>query len=376
MKEIPYNVMTCITDDICLRSEFLYLSFQDKRKASKFHLGNKINRQIPYDIKANYEYPVLRNTGFEIEVEEIPEDMGIYYTPSLLISHPDLPGRDKFKYAIQIDRDNYTKVLHLISSSGGMVRRKLNGTFCYDPDLAFFRLEDGNLDEEINLGKVLSGKWTKLIPGHEYYIEIGPYSLDIFNVVYLGPVSNVKYFKPRYKYDTINLEEKIELNNTWANLIKSEAMLFKDLNLLSPKCPYFICTKQNLRGIDMGDRGETMSNTEFEDLCTKESWFLGISDIENQKKYIIKTLGEYTKKNGGRLYSTGLLDSWKNPLELDFSLYTPDSLFDLLSSKVRSARSRYFDDMTCFARLFFDQDTFGFSDDDIKEILKGVFKAL
>lgn len=376
MKEIPYNVMTCITDNISLKSsEFLYLSFQNKRKTNKDYLRSRIDRQVPYDIKANYEYPVLRNTGFEIEIEEMPEDMGIYYIPSLIISHPDLPGRDKFKYAIQIDQDNYIKVFHLISSSGGMVRRKLNGTFCYDPDLAFFRLEDGNLDKEIGIGKTLSGKWTKLIPGHEYYIEIGPDSLDIFNVVYLGPVSNVKYFK-HHRYETINLEEKIELNSAWSNLIKSEAMLFRDLNSVSSKCPYFICTKQNLRGIDMGDRGETMSNAEFEDLCTKESWFLGISDIENQKKYLIKTLGEYTKKCGGQLCSMGLVsDPWKNST-LDFSLYTPDSLFDLLNSKVKSSGSTYFSDMTCFARLFLNQATFGFSDDDIKEILKGVFEAL
>jgi len=375
MKEIPYNIMTCITDDIDIGSEFLYLSFQDKRKSSKVYLRNRINRQVPSDIKANYEYPVLRNTGFEIEIEEIPEGVGIYYTPALLISHPDLPGRDKFKYAIQIDQYNYTKFLHLISSSGGIVRRKLNGTFCYDPDLAFFRLEDGNLDKEINLGKILSGKWTKLIPGHEYYIEIGPYSLDILNVVYLGPVSNVKYFKHQYRYDTINLGEKVELN-TWTNLVKSEAMLFRDLNSPSPKCPYFVCTKQNLRGVDMGDRGEIMNEVEFEDLCTKESWFYGISDIENQKKYIIKTLGEYTKKNGGRLNSTGLLSDWWKSSTLDFSSYTPDSLFDLLNSKVKSSSYEYFNDMTCFARLFFDQSTFGFSDDDIKEILKGVFEAL
>ena len=376
MKEIPYNVMTCITDNISLKSsEFLYLSFQNKRKANKDYLRSRIDRQVPYDIKANYEYPVLRNTGFEIEIEEMPEDMGIYYIPSLIISHPDLPGRDKFKYAIQIDQDNYIKVFHLISSSGGMVRRKLNGTFCYDPDLAFFRLEDGNLDKEIGIGKTLSGKWTKLIPGHEYYIEIGPDSLDIFNVVYLGPVSNVKYFK-HHRYETINLEEKIELNSSWSNLIKSEAMLFRDLNSVSSRCPYFICTKQSLRGIDRGDRGETMSNAEFEDLCTKESWFLGISDIENQKKYLIKTLGEYTKKCGGQLCSMGLVsDPWKNQA-LDFSLYTPDSLFDLLNSKVKSSGSTYFNDMTCFARLFLDQATFGFSDDDIKEILKGVFEAL
>ena len=119
-----------------------------------------------------------------------------------------------------------------------------------------------------------------------------------------------------------------------------------------------------------------MSNAEFDDLCTKESWFLGISDIENQKKYLIKTLGEYTKKCGGQLCSMGLVsDPWKNSA-LDFSLYTPDSLFDLLNSKVKSSGYTYFNDMTCFARLFLDQATFGFSDDDIKEILKGVFEAL
>jgi len=377
MKEIPYNVMTCIIDDISISSEYLTLFFQDKRKASKVYLKNRIFPQVPYDVDvtANYEYPVLRNTGFEIEIEEIPGDVGIYYTPRFLISHPDLPEREKFKYSIQVDQDNYTKVLHLIASSGGMVSRKLNGTFCYDPGIAFFRLEDGSFEKEVDTGKTLSGKWTKLIPGHEYYIEIGPGELDIKHTVYLGNVGNVKYYS-RNRYETVNIGEEIDLNNSWMNLIKNEAMLFKDLEPVSPSCPYFICTKQNLKGVDMGNLGETMSESELEDLCVRESWFSGISDVEHEKEYLVKTLSGYVKRKGGKLDSTNLIgDSWRNTT-LDFSLHTAESLFNLLNSKVKPGGSAYFNDMTCFARFFFDRATFGFSDDDIKEILKGVFEAL
>ena len=115
MKEIPSEVMTAILPDLPLNfgNEFLSIGFQNRRKANKSTLYNKIYSSIPrndvdYSPTASPEYITLKNTGFTLELEEI-EDLD--RIPRVIIGHPDLPERTHYKFGFFLDKENWWRMI-------------------------------------------------------------------------------------------------------------------------------------------------------------------------------------------------------------------------------------------------------------------------
>jgi hypothetical protein len=366
---IPYYVMTSFIDNYDY-SEYCYLTFQDKRKASKVYLKNMAQNNIPYSERSKdliYSFPILRNTGFSLELSEIETRDNV---PNLIITHPDLP-EEKYKFALSITNLNATRLINLIAQCGMVSNKKLIGTFYYDTETEFFNLDDGTIEKEKSLGKALTGSWRKLIPGHEYYIELH----NINHVIYLGYIPTVRLSKCyRRRGYTIDYQDSFDFLSNLSELTLSSAYLFKDLERIEEGYPYFLCNKDKITGIDLGDRGETMDETDFEDLCIKNNWIIGINDKTYKNKCLIDLLSKCVKDHNGVLDSRGILsDSW-GIQKLDLNKYNSQEFYDLLNS--RRLNNNYFGEITGFTRLFYEKDVLGLTDDQIKEIIDGVFNAL
>ena len=382
MKEIPSEVMTAILPDLPLNygSEFLPIGFQNRRKANKSSLYNKIYSLIPKNIsddspKASPEYITLKNTGFTLELEEI-EDLS--RLPHVIVSHPDLPERTHYKFGFSLDKDNWWKMVSLIALSGGVIRRKLVGTFYYDPGSKFFVLENdpvGEMKDSKDLGSKLSGKWTKVVPGHEYYLELGPGSLKVMKAVYLGLIPQVPLYNPYYygrrTYLTMYPKEfKFGDGYYFGTIQREDAMLFR---MIEPEETYFLTTKSNLRGIDLGDRGETMDLLGYQDLCLENSWVIGM-DLKNKdifKKYIIEPLIEFIKSKSGRLDDYGFTGDYRNSI-IDLGVYSSGSLYSKIKEKLGTLGRIATRDMTGLCAMF-NKDFVDLSEGEIKDALHEIF---
>lgn len=384
MKEIPSEVMTAILPDLPLNygNEFLPIGFQNRRKANKSTLYNKIYSSIPrndvdYSPKASPEYITLKNTGFTLELEEI-EDLS--HLPRVIIGHPDLPERTHYKFGFPIDKDNWWKMVSLIALSGGMIRRKLVGTFYYDPESKFFVLENdpvGEMKDSKDLGSKLSGKWTKVVPGHEYYLELGPGRLKVMRAVYLGLIPKIPLYNSSYygrTYLTMYPGEFMFGDGYYYGTIqRGDAMLFR---MIEPKETYFLTTKFNLRGIDLGDRGETMDLLGYQDLCLENSWVIGM-DLKNKdifKKYIIEPLIKLIKSKNGLLDDYRFTGDYRNSI-IDLRVYSSNSLYSKIKEKlgtgigIIAAR-----DMTGLCAMF-NKDFVDLSEGEIKDALHEIFMS-
>jgi hypothetical protein len=383
MKEIPSEVMTAILPDLPLNyeNEFLPIGFQNRRKANKSSLYNKIYSSIPrnddYSPKASPEYITLKNTGFTLELEEIEDPDRL---PHVVVGHPDLPERTHYKFGFPLDKDNWWKMVSLIALSGGMIRRKLVGTFCYDPGTKFFILENdpvGEMKDSKDLGSKLSGKWTKVIPGHEYYLELGPWRLKVMRAVYLGLIPKILLYNP-YCYGGTYLtmypkEFKFGDGYYYGTIQREDAMLFR---MIEPEETYFLTTKSNLRGIDLGDRGETMDLLGYQDLCLENSWVIGM-DLKNKdifKKYILVPLIEFIKSKSGRLDDYRFTGDYRNSI-VDLRVYSSGSLYSKVMERIGTGGTLGMiaaKDMTGLCALF-NKDFVDLSEGEIKDALHEIF---
>ena len=379
MKEIPSEVMTAILPDLPLNfgNEFLPIGFQNRRKANKSSLYNKIYSLIPinddyYSPKASPEYITLKNTGFTLELEDIEEDPS--RLPRIIIGHPDLPERTHYKFGFSLDKDNWWRVISLIALSGGMIRRKLVGTFYYDPESKFFVLENdpvGEMKDSKDLGSKLSGKWTKVVPGHEYYLELGPGSLKVMRAVYLGLIPKIPLYNQHYYGRTYLTMYPKDFNDYYYGTIqRGDAMLFR---MIEPEETYFLTTKSNLRGIDLGDRGETMDLLGYQDLCLENSWVIGM-DLKNKdifRKYIIEPLIEFIKSRNGRLDDYGFTGDFGNSIT-DLRVYSSSSLYSMIKEKLGTPGRTASRDMTGLCAMF-NKDFVDLSEGEIKDALHEIF---
>lgn len=383
MKEIPSEVMTAILPDLPLSygNEFLSIGFQNRRKANKSTLYNKIYSSIPrnddYSPKASPEYITLKNTGFTLELEEI-EDLD--HLPRVIIGHPDLPERTYYKFGFSLNKDNWWEVISLIALSGGMIRRKLVGTFYYDPESKFFVLENdpvGEMKDSKDLGSKLSGKWTKVVPGHEYYLELGPGRLEVMRAVYLGLIPSIPLYNHHYygrTYLTMYPRDFkfIRDDYYYGTIHRGDAMLFRKIE---PEETYFLTTKPNLRGIDLGDRGETMDLLGYQDLCLENSWVIGM-DLKNKdifKKYIIEPLIEFIKSRSGRLDDYRFTGDYSNSI-IDLRVYSSGSLYSKITEKIGTSTPGPIAarDMTGLCSMF-NKDFVDLSEEEIKDALHEIF---
>lgn len=377
MKEIPSEVMTAILPDVPLNcgNEFLPIGFQNRRKANKSTLYNKIYSSIPrnpdYSPKAEPEYITLKNTGFTLELEETEDPDRI---PRVIVGHPDFPERTHYKFGFPLNKDNWWKMVPLIALSGGMIRRKLVGTFYYDPESKFFVLEndpEGEMKDSKDLGSKLSGKWTKVVPGHEYYLELGPGKLEVMKAVCLGPIPGVPLFS-RYFYGRayVTMYPK-DFRFIWddyyyGTIQRGDAMLFR---MIEPEETYFLTTKSGLRGIDLGDRGETMDLLGYQDLCLENSWVIGM-DLKNKdifKRYIIEPLIEFIKSKNGLLDDYRFTGDYRNSI-IDLKAYSSGSLY----SKIKAVGSVAARDMTGIC-VMFNKNFVDLSEGEIKDALHEIF---
>ena len=373
--------MTAILPDLPLNygSEFLPIGFQNRRKANKSSLYNKIYSLIPKNIsddspKVSPEYITLKNTGFTLELEEI-EDLS--RLPHVIVGHPDLPERTHYKFGFFPDKDNWWKMVSLIALSGGMIRRKLVGTFYYDPGSKFFVLENdpvGEMKDSKDLGSKLSGKWTKVVPGHEYYLELGPGSLKVMKAVYLGLIPQVPLYNPYYygrTYLTMYPKEfKFEDGYYYGTIQREDAMLFR---MIEPEETYFLTTKSNLRGIDLGDRGETMDLLGYQDLCLENSWVIGM-DLKNKdifKKYIIEPLIEFIKSKNGCLDDYYFTGDYRNSI-VDLNVYSSGSLYSKIKEQLGTPGRIAAKDMIGLCTMF-NKDFVDLSEGEIKDALHEIF---
>lgn len=381
MKEIPSEVMTAILPDVPLNrgNDVLPIGFQNRRKANKSSLYNKIYSSIPrnddYSPKASPEYITLKNTGFTLELEEI-EDLS--HLPRIIVGHPDLPERTHYKFGFPLDKDNWWRMMSLMAFSGGMIRRKLVGTFYYDPESRFFVLENDPEGEKDNkdLGSKLSGKWTKVVPGHEYYLELGPGSLKVMRAVYLGLISQVPIYNRYYYGRAYSTMYPRDFNfgdgYYYGTIQREDAMLFR---MIEPEETYFLTTKSNLRGIDLGDRGETMDLLGYQDLCLENSWVIGM-DLKNKdifRKYIIEPLIEFIKSKNGRLDDYGFTGDYRNSI-VDLRVYSSGSLYSKVKEKLGTTPPRLITtkEMTGLCTIF-NKDFVDLSEGEIKDALHEIF---
>lgn len=378
MKEIPNELMTAILPDVQLNRghSVLPIGFVNRRRANKNTLRNKIWYQKPEGVEP--EYITLKNTGFTLELERVDPEPGTFQFPEIYINHPDLPKRENYRYGFIPNNDvDFWKVLSLISQSAGMVRGKLNGTFYYDPGTKFFVLENdlgGSTSHLKEIGEKLSGTWTKIIPGHEYYIELGPYNLKIYKAVYLGEIDDVSVRSGWNSSYRTEFPKDFDLLHTSGVFFKDSVRLFR---VIEPEETYMITTKKQLRGIDLGDCGETLDRAGYEELCEKIEWFTGMTwDLDKLKKYIVPLLSELVKDRGGKLYSYNILSGYSSQA-LDLNLYSSSTLYNLLQAKINAVSngSRYwnFGEMNGFCRLF-DKACLGdIPENDIKAVFHEVF---
>jgi hypothetical protein len=383
MKEIPSEVMTAILPDLPLNFEndLLPIGFQNRRKANKSTLYNKIYSSIPrnddYSPKASPEYITLKNTGFTLELEEIEDDPN--RIPRVIVSHPDLPERTHYKFGFHLDKDNWWKMVSLIALSGGIIRRKLVGTFYYDPESKFFVLENdpvGEMKDSKDLGSKLSGKWTKVVPGHEYYLELGPGRLKVMRAVYLGLIHDIPLYNPycyRRTYLTMYPKEfKFGDGYYYGTIQREDAMLFR---MIEPEETYFLTTKSGLRGIDLGDRGETMDLLGYQDLCLENSWVIGM-DLKNKdifKKYIIEPLIEFIKAKSGCLDDYRFTGDYRNSV-IDLRVYSSRSLYSKIKEKLGTLTPWQIagKDMIGLCAMF-NKDFVDLSEEEIKDALHEIF---
>ena len=370
--------MTAILPDLPLNfgNEFLPIGFQNRRKANKSTLYNKIYSSIPrnddYSPKASPEYITLKNTGFTLELEEI-EDLS--RIPCVIVGHPDLPERTHYKFGFPLDKDNWWKMVSLIALSGGMIRRKLVGTFYYDPESKFFVLENdpvGEMKDSKDLGSKLSGKWTKVVPGHEYYLELGPGRLKVMKAVYLGLIPKIPLYN-RYYYGGgtyLTMYPKDFKFGDYGTIQRGDAMLFR---MIEPEETYFLTTKSNLRGIDLGDRGETMDLLGYQDLCLENSWVIGM-DLKNKdifKKYIIEPLIEFIKSKSGLLDDYGFTGDYRNSIT-DLRVYSSDSLYSKIKEMLGISKRVATGEMSGLCSMF-NKDFVDLSEGEIKDALHEIF---
>ena len=258
-----------------------------------------------------------------------------------------------------------------------MIKRKLVGTFYYDPESKFFVLENdpvGEMKDNKDLGSKLSGKWTKVVPGHEYYLELGPGRLEVMRAVYLGLIPQVPLFSPYYYGGTyLTMYPKdFRFGDYYGTIQREDAMLFR---MIEPEETYFLTTKSNLRGIDLGDRGETVDLLGYQDLCLENSWVIGM-DLKNKdifRKYIIEPLIEFIKSKGGRLDDYRFTGDYRNSI-IDLRVYSSDSLYSKIKEKLGTLTPRQLAayEMTGLCAMF-NKDFVDLSEEEINDALHEIF---
>jgi len=305
MNYIPYVLTTEFLvgyDTSVYNPKNLELCFMDKRKFKKEKAVNCILEQFPVSAHETITTSKveIKNSGFTLELQK--DDY------SLIVHHPDFPETN-YSVIFGINSDNYFLLFQLLREVGEVRNRKLIGTYYFNPSTGFFCLEnklDKEFQEKVKIGKLLSGSWEKLVPGHKYYIEIGPKNLRLEKVIYLGSIKNTVIkdhcFNNTYTTYYLNLGFDLEVSYYLAKPVK-EIFLFKKLSD-TEEDSYFVCNKSGLRGIDLGNTGETVSETEFYDMAIKNNWLIYIKDPVIFKKLYSEELIRIID-NSGPKFSNG-----------------------------------------------------------------------
>lgn len=373
MNYIPYVLATEFIDNYDSSSGYslnsLELCFMDKRKFNKQRATKAILNQIyPYDVRKTVTTSKVevKNSGFILELQE-------NYC-NILVHHSEFPETD-YSIVKVINADNYFQLFKLLGDVGEMRGRKLAGTYYFNPNINFFELEnklDKDYIEGAKLGKLLSGSWKKLIPGHKYYIEIGPSILSLKEVVFLGTIKDTKISDRcynRHSYVTNYLSNGFDISNEYYTVkLAKEIYLFKDLALGNSENSYFICSKSDIRGIDLGDTGEIVSETEFYDLAVKNSWLIYISDKELFKRAYAEELKKIIDIEGPKL-----TQSYRgSTVTINLNYDTIDKVVDIVFEKGSSNGWRYTGKLTPFTRILAPNE-FNLDKKDLKDILSIVY---
>lgn len=346
---IPYKLATEIADisDPNLTLDCLEPLFMDKREFNKQRACKKILRQIPISSSMTGIKLEVINSGFTLE---LPNSS---LSNCLIIHHPDFPST-QYQVVKYINLDNYINFMSLLQETGEIRGRKLIGTYYFDPDINFFRLEN-KMDKErikkFNIGRVLNGTWKKLIPGHKYYIEVNVGYKELKEVVFLGIIKDTKTLRYGYRSRPIpnylsGYLDKNVLSTLEAKKV-DQAYLFKDLEKDPGEDNYFIYDKPNIRGVDLGNTGETVSEIEFYDMAVNNGWTFYINDVNKFKEIYSKQLIQYIDEHSLLFNPSYYLSQYS----FDLSKDTIDKVISMLNKLVGNHSYRYNDEFSLFTSV-------------------------